>query len=96
MNEEKNPARRIQLVQNVRRVRRQTPPVEYHRIEARIIPCCKTCRHNTSKICMGVPSWQTVGLPIGDEENLCEYWAPSVKAFRRALDFAFPPVTCAD
>ena len=74
----------------VRELRSTRGGMMYQAVEARVIPCCRTCRYNLGGTCIGGTHWDTPTGRVQDGDYLCLSWAPSPPAFLRAFIFTFP------
>ena len=82
---------RIALVRKIRQNHAKHYRKEYLDIEARVIPCCKTCEFffRSGKCAGGMPEGvdplHTYGHLVEDPEDLCESWLASYSAFTKAF-----------
>ena len=82
---------RIALVKKIRQNHAKHYRKEYLDIEARVIPCCKTCEFffRSGKCAGGMPEavdpHHTYGHVVEDPEDLCESWLASYSAFAKAF-----------
>ena len=95
MTAEQAKARRA-LVWRVRKQRAESLMSNYLEVEARVIPCCASCKYNKSSRCAlipapGVETGHRYGHKITDPEDLCLLWGASYAAFLRAFEYAYGP-----